>query len=38
MEEMVRRLNPILRGWINYFRIANCKRVLVNSWDGYTDG
>ncbi|NPV29256.1 MAG: group II intron reverse transcriptase/maturase [Firmicutes bacterium] len=28
VEEMVRRLNPILRGWINYFRIANCKRVL----------
>jgi RNA-directed DNA polymerase len=28
VEEMVRRLNPILRGWINYFRIANCKRVV----------
>lgn len=25
---MVRRLNPILRGWVNYFRIANCTRLL----------
>ena len=23
--EMIRILNPILRGWGNYFRIANCK-------------
>ncbi|MFZ5436792.1 MAG: group II intron maturase-specific domain-containing protein, partial [Bacillota bacterium] len=28
VEEMVKRLKPILRGWINYFRIANCKGVL----------
>lgn len=28
VEEMVRRLNPILRGWISYFRIANCKGVI----------
>jgi RNA-directed DNA polymerase len=28
VEEMVERLKPILRGWINYFRIANCKGVL----------
>ena len=25
VEAMVRRLNPVLRGWINYFRAANCK-------------
>ncbi|HCF89286.1 MAG TPA: hypothetical protein DER58_09030 [Firmicutes bacterium] len=28
VEEMVKRLKPIMRGWINYFRIANCKGVL----------
>ncbi len=30
VEEMVKRLNPILRGWINYFRIANCKKVIFS--------
>lgn len=25
LEEMIKRLNPVLRGWANYFRIANCK-------------
>ncbi|MDA8210735.1 MAG: hypothetical protein M0021_02450 [Clostridia bacterium] len=25
VEEMVRRLNTILRGWANYFRVANCQ-------------
>lgn len=28
VEEMVKRLNPILRGWMNYFRIANCKGII----------
>jgi len=28
VEEMMMRLNPILRGWTNYFRIANCKGTL----------
>ncbi len=27
VEEMIRRLNPILRGWANYFRVANCRGV-----------
>jgi len=26
--EMVKRLNRILRGWVNYFRIANCTGLL----------
>jgi len=28
VEEMVKRLNPVLRGWINYFRLANCKTLI----------
>jgi len=27
IEMVIRRLNPLLRGFANYFRIANCKRV-----------
>jgi len=26
---VIRELNPVLRGFVNYFRIANCKRVLL---------
>ena len=31
---IIRKLNPVLRGFVNYFRIANCARVLkqVMSW------
>lgn len=25
LEQVINDLNPVLRGWINYFRIANCK-------------
>lgn len=29
VEKMVKRLNPVLRGWVNYFQIANCKKHLT---------
>ncbi|WP_246578384.1 group II intron reverse transcriptase/maturase [Clostridium frigoris] len=25
IEQILRKLNPVIRGWANYFRIANCK-------------
>ncbi len=25
IEKMAKRLNPVLRGWANYYQIANCK-------------
>jgi len=28
VEAMVKKLNPFLRGWINYFRLANCKTLI----------
>ena len=28
LKEIIRELNPVLRGFANYFRIANCTRVL----------
>ncbi len=30
VEEMVKRINPVLRGWANYYRIANCKKLLLS--------
>ncbi len=34
VEMMIKRLNPILRGWTNYIRVANCKVVFQSliSW------
>lgn len=29
VEQVVMELNPVLRGWINYYRIANCKGILA---------
>lgn len=30
LREVIARINPLLRGFANYFKIANCKRILVN--------
>jgi len=27
LEEVIKELNPVLRGWINYYRVANMKRL-----------
>jgi RNA-directed DNA polymerase len=34
LESVIRRLNPVLRGFSHYFKIANCKKVFMNlmSW------
>lgn len=34
LESVIKRLNPLLRGFSNYFRIANCSRVLktLSQW------
>lgn len=28
LEKVINELNPVMRGWVNYFRIANCKGLL----------
>jgi RNA-directed DNA polymerase len=30
LKMILNELNPVLRGFVNYFRIANCKKVLVS--------
>ncbi|ACB84289.1 group II intron reverse transcriptase/maturase [Natranaerobius thermophilus] len=30
LSEIIKELNPVLRGWANYFRIANCKKQFEN--------
>jgi len=30
IEQVVNSVNPVLRGFINYFRIANCKSLIAN--------
>lgn len=34
MKQIIMKLNQILQGWINYYKIANCKRLLgeLMSW------
>ena len=30
LEKVILELEPVLRGWLNYFRVAKCKRLLRN--------
>ncbi len=30
IDEIIKELNPVLRGWINYFRAADCKKLIRN--------
>lgn len=32
--EVIKKLNPLLRGWMNYYRVANIKPLIINlmSW------
>ncbi|WP_394657548.1 group II intron maturase-specific domain-containing protein [Halosquirtibacter laminarini] len=34
LKQVVEELNPILRGWFNYFKWASCKRILndIDAW------
>lgn len=29
LEQVIKELNPVLRGWLNYFRMANCKQHVI---------
>jgi hypothetical protein len=33
LEEVVANLNPVLRGWGNYFRVGNSSRKFGAPWD-----
>ncbi|MDQ2086330.1 group II intron maturase-specific domain-containing protein [Herbivorax sp. ANBcel31] len=28
IEKVIEELNPVIRGWINYYRAANCKVII----------
>lgn len=34
LEQVILELNPVLRGWLNYFRLTNCKSLLfeLDAW------
>ena len=34
LESVIKELNPVLRGWINYYRVANIRKLLIGvmSW------
>ena len=37
LDERIRKLNQLVRGWVNYYRIANMKNVLNENQGNYLE-